>query len=78
MLAVETLVAENEDKYYKSCCLKMDKQGASFFAQVTILSGLIILSATMLVVNEECNAQRNWSSLLMVCLGCFLPSPKMK
>ena len=62
---------------WRSCCFSINPQATKYFIQVGILSGLIIFSATMLVVNPACESQRNYGSLLMVCLGCFLPTPKM-
>ena len=68
---------ENKVEEWKSCCLKVDKNMVKYVIQVGILSSLIIFSATMLVVDKDCNSQRNYSSLLMICLGVFLPQPKM-
>lgn len=61
----------------KSCCFKIDHNAARFFSQIFVLIGLIIYSAVMLVVNDDCNSQRNYSSILTLCLGAFLPSPKI-
>ena len=60
-----------------SCCFKMNTSAVKYFVQVSILSGLIIYSAVMLVVSPDCNSQRNYGSLLMICLGTFIPSPKI-
>ena len=65
----------DEPKEWKSCCLKVDKSAVKYFTQVGILTGLIIFSAIMLVSDKECNNQRNYSALLMVCIGVFLPQP---
>ncbi len=62
---------------WKSCCLTVNPSAVKYFIQVGILSSLIIFSATMLVVDDRCESQRNYGSLLMVCLGTFLPAPKM-
>ena len=62
---------------WKSCCFSINPQATRYFVQVSILVGLIIYSATMLVVIPECNSQRNYSSLLLFCLGILTPSPKM-
>ena len=62
---------------WKSCCMTFNVNAVKYFVQVSILASLIVYSATMLVVNDDCNSQRNYGSLLMVCLGCFLPTPKM-
>jgi hypothetical protein len=67
----------NVNEEWKSCCLKVDKNALKYFVQVGILGGLIIFSSTMLVVEKGCDSQRNYASLLMVCLGVFLPQPKI-
>ena len=66
-----------ETSTWKSCCILVDKQAVKYFIQVGILGGLIITSLVMLIADKDCNSQRNWSGLLMVCLGVFLPTPKM-
>ena len=69
---------KNEDETnWKSCCLTVDKFAVKYFVQVIILSSLILFSATMLVVDKDCNSQRNYSGLLMMCLGIVIPQPKM-
>lgn len=68
---------EEQNKTWNSCCLTVDKVALKYIIQVSILSSLILTSLTMLIVDTECNSQRNWSGLLMVCLGVFLPSPKI-
>ena len=73
----DNLQDENKVEEWKSCCLKADKNAVKYFIQVGILSSLIIFSATMLAVDKDCNSQRNYSSLLMISLGVFLPQPKM-
>jgi len=68
---------KSESTEWKSCCYKLNPTMTKYFVQVSILSGLIVFSSVMLVKDTDCNSQRNYSSLLMICLGCFLPSPKM-
>ena len=67
----------NVDNEWKSCCLRYDPNALKYFVQVGILGGLIIFSSCMLVVEKGCDSQRNYASLLMVCLGVFLPQPKI-
>jgi hypothetical protein len=68
---------ENKDNTWKSCCLKVDKNAVKYFIQVSILSSLILTSLTMLIYDKSCDSQRWWSGLLTLCLGVFLPAPKM-
>lgn len=72
-----TLSRNIKNYEWRSCCFSMNSSAVKYFVQITILSGLIIFSATMLVIDKNCESQRNYGSLLMVCLGCFLPTPKM-
>jgi|LakMenE29Apr09ns_1017244.scaffolds.fasta_scaffold30572_1 hypothetical protein len=62
---------------WRSCCFALDKSAVKYFTQITILSGLIVLSGTMLVLDNDCISQRNWSALLMICLGVFLKAPTL-
>jgi hypothetical protein len=75
---INTLSRSNKEKQeWRSCCFSINQSAVKYFVQIGILSGLIIFSATMLVIDNNCESQRNYGSLLMVCLGCFLPTPKM-
>jgi hypothetical protein len=67
----------NSKNQWVSCCFKINQPVTKYFVQVGILSGLIIYSATMMVIMPDCNSQRNYSSLLLFCLGILAPSPKM-
>ncbi len=62
---------------WKSCFLTVNPTAVKYFIQIGVLSSLIVFSATMLVVDKSCESQRNYSSLLMVCLGTMVPAPKM-
>jgi hypothetical protein len=62
---------------WDSCCFTLNVKATKYFIQVGILSGLIIYSSVMLVIDNKCESQRNYGSLLMVCLGTFIPSPMM-
>jgi hypothetical protein len=80
-ITIEPVVAvsprDSKKNEWTSCCLRVDKNAVKYVVQVSILSGLIVFSATMLVVNPECESQRNYSSLLLFCLGILSPTPKM-
>ena len=62
---------------WRSCCLTIDRNAAKYFIQVSILCSLIISSVIMIIVDKECNSQKWYSGLLTLCLGVFLPSPKL-
>ena len=63
--------------HWKSCCFSINPQATKYFIQVGTLVGLIIYSATMLVIIPDCESQRNYSSLLLFALGILAPSPRM-
>ena len=65
------------DKTWKSCCVTVDKGMVKYIIQISILSGLIISSVAMIIVDKDCNSQKWYSGLLTLCLGVFLPSPKI-
>jgi hypothetical protein len=71
------VVKQEITQTWKSCCFTINPNAVKYFTQVIILSSLIIFSAVMLVVDERCESQRNYGSLLMICLGVFLPQPKI-
>ena len=81
VVALSSIRSENtpqsKQMIWKSCCFAINPVAAKYFVQVSILAGLIIYSAVMLVINQECNSQRNYSSLLLFCLGTLTPSPRM-
>ena len=66
-----------EPRVWQSLCFRVSPSGTKYFVKVFVLIGLIVFSGVMLVRDEDCTSQRNWSGLMMICLGCFLPAPKM-
>lgn len=79
-ISIEPVVSSsprNSKAEWRSCCYTINPSSTKYFIQVAILASLIVYSATMLIVDGRCESQRNYGSLLMVCLGCFLPAPKM-
>ena len=65
------------DKTWKSCCVTVDKGMVKYIIQISILSGLIISSVAMIIVDKDCYSQRYYAGILTLCLGVFLPSPKI-
>ena len=66
-----------EHVQWKSCCFTVDKDSVRYFTQVAVLVSTGLFSACMLVINEDCNSQRNYSAILMMCLGVFVPAPRI-
>ena len=82
VVALSSIRSENnlntpKPAQWRSCCFSINPQATKYFIQVSILSGLIVFSAVMLVIIPECESQRNYSSLLLFCLGILTPTPKM-
>ena len=75
--SIDILPTATKPAHWKSCCFTLNTSATKYFVQVSILASLIIYSATMLVIIPECNSQRNYSSLLLFCLGILTPTPKM-
>ena len=71
-------VKQENTQTWKSCCFIVNPNALKYFTQITILSSLIVFSAVMLVIDDRCESQRNYGSLLMICLGVFLPQPKIQ
>lgn len=76
-MITENKIEIPDSNEWKSCCFKINKHAMIYLIQVGILGGLIIFSASMLVIDDRCESQRNYASLLMICLGTMVPSPKM-
>ena len=66
------------DDMWKSCCFTLNKQMLKYFIQIIILTSLIVSSVVMIIVDKDCNSQRYYAGILMICLGVFLPSPTIK
>ena len=66
-----------KSREWRSCCFSINTSATKYFVQVTVLASLIVFSAVMLVMVPECESQRNYSSLLLFCLGILTPTPKM-
>ena len=68
---------DNRETTWKSCCMSMDKSAVKYFFQVGVLGSIISTSIVMMVTRAGCDEQRNWSAILMLCLGVFVPTPRM-
>ena len=65
------------ERIWKSCCITMDKSAVKYFFQVGVLGTIIGSAIAMLIIHPNCDEQRNWSAILMLCLGVFVPTPRM-
>ena len=65
-------------KTWKSCCITADKGAVKYIIQVATIGGLFTTSLVMLIIDDNCVSQRNWSSLLTLCIGILCPSPRMQ
>ncbi len=79
IVAIQSNAPEiSKSREWRSCCFSINTSATKYFVQVTVLSSLIVFSAVMLVIVPECESQRNYSSLLLFCLGILTPTPAMK
>jgi hypothetical protein len=65
-------------KTWKSCCITADKGAVKYIIQVATIGGLFTTSLVMLIIDDNCVSQRNWSSLLTLCIGILCPSPRIQ
>lgn len=74
---IQPLQSPKVSTTWKSCCMVIDRGATRYFIQVSILGGMITTSMVMLIYDNDCSSQRWWSGLLTLCLGVFLPAPKL-
>ena len=66
-ISIEPVTADSPQKpEWRSCCLTVNPSAVKYFVQISILISLIVYSATMLIVDNRCESQRNYGGLLML------------
>ena len=63
---------------WRSCCLQCDKSALVFFSQLTLSACVIIFCIIQLYRSVTCDKDGLYSGIMMVILGSFLPTPKIK
>ena len=66
------------DNEYKSCCLTIDKRALSFFSTLFISLIVITFCIIKLSLNESCESQNTYISLLTFVVGIWVKSPSLK
>ena len=74
---MDPVVVEEDDRTWRSCCLEMHKDSVVFFSQLGISFTVISFCMYQLVVLDHCEAQSLYSGVMSLCLGAWLPSPRL-
>lgn len=61
-----------------SCCYRCDKSAVVYFSQLFIGLIVILFCIIQLYSSESCDTDGLYSGIMMVILGSFLPTPKIK
>ena len=69
---------EKLENKWESCCLTIDKRFLLFGTQFFVMLLIIIFCIVQLIKNNDCEAQRAYSSLLTFIIGVMIPTPKVK
>lgn len=74
-----SLLDEDKNNEWKSCCFKADKDFLKFFVQISISFMILTLSIYKLVVIENNGDEKSlYVSLLTLILGIYTPQPSIK
>ena len=72
-------IDENENNvYWTSCCLRLDKNATIFFSQLSIALSTISFCMYQLIGSESCEQDSLYSGLLSMVIGCYMPQPSMR
>ena len=77
---IHHLELENEryQNTYESCCLKIDKRALEFFLKSFVIFSVLIFAMLMSVYTENVSERNAFINIVILILGCFLPSPSIK
>lgn len=65
-------------RLWRSCCLEMNPQAVMFFCQYLIIVGLMVFFSVELHHSTSCEDKNLFLSLLTMCVGLIVPSPRLK
>ena len=71
-------IDNNEMDNWVTCCYKCNKNAVVFFSQLVICSSVVCFCMVQLFRSETCNQDALYSGIMMVILGAFLPTPKIR
>ena len=66
------LIAEIEEKPWKSCCFSLHQESSLFFAKLAVSLLVIILCSYQLISLKDCNYQSLYSSLMSSVITFWL------
>ena len=66
------LIAEIEEKQWKSCCFSLHQESSLFFAKLAVSLLVIILCSYQLISLKDCNYQSLYSSLMSSVITFWL------
>jgi hypothetical protein len=61
-----------------SCCYKCNKNAVVFFSQLIMCVSVVCFCMIQLYNSDSCNQDALYSGIMMLILGAFLPTPKIK
>ena len=67
----------DNDVYWESCCIRLDRDAVGFFAQLGVSVTAMGFCMFQLIKNEECEAQSLYSGVLTLVVGTWLPQPRL-
>ena len=65
------------DQGWRSCCLTADRDAVVYFSQLTISLCTMAFAGYQLIALENCEAQSLYSGILTMCIGIYIPSPRL-
>ena len=68
----------NQQNYWTSCCLKMDKRAVVYFSQIGLSVSICAFTIAMMAYNQDCATFSRFSPLLTLIVGVWMPQPQMK
>ena len=66
------MIAEIEDKQWRSCCFDLHQESSLFFAKLTVSLLVISLCSFQLINLQDCNYQSLYSSLMSSVITFWL------
>ena len=85
LLVAHQIEVDNEQRHFEhenvwaSCCLRLDRRGVVYFAQLAISVGAAAFSIAMMASHpEDCAVFSRFSPILSLVLGVWMPQPSLK
>lgn len=72
------ILEDTEEKMWKSCCIVLDPEFTQFFVKYLILVMLMVFFGIELHLSDDCHDRNLFQTLLSLCIGIAIPSPRLK